>query len=154
MSKLGRFVPVAVAATLAAAAACGGDSTGNGPVAASVTGIAGDSQSGPTGATLPFPLSFVALGSNGQPAQGVHVTWSVIPSGSASFNPATSTTDASGAASTSATLGSFGGGINIHAALPGVRRRPLSVHKGVHGGADRHRDPLFRRLRARHPVLL
>jgi len=120
MSKLGRFVPVAVAATLAAAAACGGDSTGNGPVAASVTGIAGDSQSGPTGATLPFPLSFVALGSNGQPAQGVHVTWSVIPSGSASFNPATSTTDASGAASTSATLGSFGGGINIHAALPGV----------------------------------
>ncbi|SRR6266498_2596980 len=120
MSKLGRFVPVAVAATLAAAAACGGDSTGNGPVAASVTGIAGDSQSGPTGATLPFPLSFVALGSNGQPAQGVHVTWSVIPSGSASFNPATSTTDASGAASTSATLGSFVGGINIHAALPGV----------------------------------
>ena len=44
MNKLGRFVSGAVAATIAAAAACGGDSTGAGPQAASVTGIAGDSQ--------------------------------------------------------------------------------------------------------------
>src|SRR5712664_4596639 len=101
-------------------AACGGDSTGTGPQAASVTGVAGDSQSGPTGAALAFPLSLVALGSNGQPAQGLHVTWSVIPSGAASFTPATTTTDVNGLAATTATLGNFMGGINIHAAVPGV----------------------------------
>lgn len=120
MSKLGRFVPVAIAATIAAAAACGGDSTGNGPVAASVTGIAGDSQTAPTGSPLAFPLSFVALTSSGQPAQGVHVTWSATPSGSVSFLPATGTTDVNGAASTTATLGTFVGAITIHAAVSGV----------------------------------
>jgi len=105
---------------LGGVAACGGDSTGTGPQAASVTGIAGDSQTAPTGAALAFPLSFVALGSSGQPAQGVPVTWSVIPSAAASFNPATTTTDVNGVASTTATLGSFIGGITIHAAVPGV----------------------------------
>src|ERR1700704_1979292 len=102
MKQLRRFEPVAIAAVVAAAAACGGDSTGTGPQAASVTGVAGDSQTGPTGATLDFPLSFVALGSNGQPLSGVHVTWSVVPSGAASFTPATSTTDVNGTGSTTA----------------------------------------------------
>src|SRR5213593_1633482 len=119
MSKLRRFVPVPIAAMIAAAAACGG-STDAGPVAASVTGIAGDGQTATTGGALAFPLSFVALGSSGQPAQGVHVTWSATPSGGASFNPATSTTDVNGAASTTATLGAVVGDITIHAALPGV----------------------------------
>src|SRR5436309_2812749 len=120
MNRRRRFVRVAVAALLAAAAACGGDSTGTGPQAASVTGIAGDSQTAPTGSVLTFPLSFVALGSNGQPAQGVHVTWSATPSGGASFTPATETTDVNGAASTTATLGSVLGNITIHAAVSGV----------------------------------
>ncbi|HEY3221808.1 MAG TPA: hypothetical protein VGJ80_13840 [Gemmatimonadales bacterium] len=123
MKKVCRFVPIALAGAMGGAVgavACGGDSSGPGPQAASVTGVAGDSQTAPTGATLAFPLSFIALGSNGQPVQGVHVTWSVIPSGSASFNPATTVTDVNGAAATNATLGSFVGGINIHAAVPGV----------------------------------
>ncbi len=120
MNRRRRFVRVAVAALLAAAAACGGDSTGTGPQAASVTGIAGDSQTAPTGSVLTFPLSFVALASNGQPAQGVHVTWSATPSGGASFTPATETTDVNGAASTTATLGSVLGNITIHAAVSGV----------------------------------
>src|SRR6266404_7789760 len=105
MNKLRKFAPVAVAAMIAAAVACGG-STDAGPVAASVTGIAGDSQTATTGAALAFPLSLVALGANGQPAQGVHVTWSATPSAGASFTPATSTTDVNGAAATTATLGS------------------------------------------------
>src|SRR6267143_29616 len=103
MNKFRRVAPVAVAAMIAAAAACGGDSTGTGPQAASVTGVAGDSQSGPTGAALAFPLSLVALGSNGQPAQGLPATWSVIPTGAASFTPATTTTDVNGVAATTAT---------------------------------------------------
>src|SRR5437899_6385778 len=94
-----------------ALAACGGDSTGTGPQAASVTGIAGDSQTAITGAALAFPLSLVALGANGQPAQGVHVTWSATPSAGASFTPATSTTYVNGAAATNATLCSVIGNI-------------------------------------------
>jgi len=120
MNMFRRFAPVAVAAMIAAAAACGGDSTGTGPQAASVTGIAGDSQTAPLGSALTFPLSFVALGSNGQPAQGVHVTWSATPTGGATFNPATGTTDVNGAVSTTATLGTVVGSITIHAAVSGV----------------------------------
>jgi len=119
MNTLRRFAPVAIAVMIAAAAACG-SSTDAGPVAASVTGIAGDSQTATTGAALAFPLSLVALGANGQPAQGVHVTWSATPSAGASFTPATSTTDVNGAAATTATLGSVVGNITIHAAVPGV----------------------------------
>ena len=119
MRLFSRFIPVVLAGALAAIAACG-DSTGSGPQAASVTGVAGDSQTAPTGATLGFPLSLVALGSGGQPAQGVHVTWSVTPGGAALFNPPSSTTDVNGVASTTATLGSFVGSITMHAAVPGV----------------------------------
>jgi hypothetical protein len=119
MNQLRRFVPVAVAVTIAGAAACGGG-TGPGPQATSVTGVAGDGQTASTGATLAFPLSLVALGSSGQPAGGVHVTWSVLPVGAASFTPASSVTDVNGTASTIAKLGSFVGDISIHAAVPGV----------------------------------
>ena len=70
MKLRGRFVGVALAGVVAGLAACGGDSTGVGPTAASVTGVAGDNQSAPTGATLSFPLSFIALNSSGQPARG------------------------------------------------------------------------------------
>ena len=112
--------PVLAVFVFGALAACGGDSTGTGPQAASVTGIAGDSQTAPTGAALTFPLSLVALGSSGQPLQGVHVTWTVTPTASASFSPATAATDVNGAAATNVTAGSLIGGITIHAAVPGV----------------------------------
>jgi len=119
MRLFSRFIPVVLAGALAAIAACG-DSTGTGPQAASVTGVAGDSQTAATGATLAFPLSLVALDASGQPAQGVHVTWSATPGGGASFTPASTTTDVNGVASTTARLGSVVGSITIHAAVPGV----------------------------------
>jgi len=119
MNTLRRFAPAAIAAMMAAAAACG-SSTDSGPQAASVTGVAGDSQTATTGAALAFPLSLVALGSNGQPAHGVHVTWSATPSAGATFSPVSTTTDVNGAASTTATLGSVVGSITIHAAVAGV----------------------------------
>jgi len=119
MRLFSRFIPVVLAGALAAIAACG-DSTGSGPQAASVTGVAGDSQTANTGATLAFPLSFVTLNSSGQPASGVHVTWSAVPSGGATFTPATTTTDVNGVASTAARLGGVVGDITIHAAVPGV----------------------------------
>lgn len=119
MTSFGRFVPIALAAVVGAASGCG-NGTGPGVKAASVTGVAGDNQTGPTGALLTFPLSLVALGSGGQPVQGVQVAWSVTPAGSATFNPLTSTTDASGSAVTNVTTGTFIGAISIHAAVPGV----------------------------------
>ncbi|HEV8382416.1 MAG TPA: hypothetical protein VGQ29_12560 [Gemmatimonadales bacterium] len=119
MTTLGRFVPVSLAALLGSAA-CGGDGTGPGPKAASVTGIAGDNQTAPTGGALSFPLSLVALGSGGQPVQGVQVTWSVTPSSGAIFSAPTSTTDVNGTASTNVTAGTFIGNITIHAAVTGV----------------------------------
>src|SRR5216117_3398535 len=121
MRLFSRFIPVALAlaGALAAIAACG-DSAGPGPQAASITGVAGDSQTAPTGATLAFPLSLVALNSTGQPAQGVHVTWTVTPAGGATFNPATSLSDAGGLASTIVTAGTTAQQITIQASVPGV----------------------------------
>ena len=69
---------LALLGLLVGALACG-DSSGPGPRATSVTGVAGDSQAAPTGAALAFPLSLVALGSNGQPVQGLNVPWTVTP---------------------------------------------------------------------------
>lgn len=119
MHLRGRFVGVALASMIGGAAACGGDSTGPGASAASVTGVAGDNQTAPTGATL-VPLSFTALNSSGQPAQGVHVTWSVSPSGAVSFSPRDSTTDASGSTSTTVTTTSVVGNVTISAKVTGV----------------------------------
>src|SRR5438034_10254746 len=119
MRLFSRFSPVALVGALAVIAACG-DSAGPGPQAASVTGVAGDSQTAATGATLAFPLSLVALNSAGQPAQGVRVTWSASPAGAVSFSPAAGTTDANGAASTTVTAGVSVGSITISAAVTGV----------------------------------
>ena len=110
---------------VATALACG-DSSGPGPSAASVTGVAGDSQVVLLGATAPVPLSFVALNSSGQPVQGVAVNWTVRPAGAATFNPVSSNTDASGAASTVVTVGNVDGDLTIRANLSGVS--PVVYH--------------------------
>jgi hypothetical protein len=113
---------------LVVAVACG-DSSGPGPQAASVTGIAGDNQSAARGTLLPFPLSFTALGANGQPIQGVSVSWSVTPSGAATFSAPTSQTDVNGVASTNVTLGSTLGSVTIQAAVTGVA--PVVYHATI-----------------------
>ena len=107
-------------------AACG-NSSGPGPQAASVTGIAGDSQVAPTGAALAFPLSLVTLGSNGQPVQGVNVTWSVAPVTGATFAPKASPSDVNGVASTNVTLGATVADLVITATVPGVP--PILFHE-------------------------
>lgn len=114
---------------LVTALACG-DSSGPGKSAASVTGIAGDSQAAPSGAQLAFPLTFTALGSDGLPIEGVHVQWSVSPVGRASFSPPSSTTNANGVVSTNVTLGATPGAITIQAAVTGVST-PVVYHATV-----------------------
>lgn len=100
--------------------ACGGDSTGPGTRAASVTGFAGDSQIAPTGAAFDFPVSFVTLDGNGQPVEGVHVAWTVTPAGAATLNPPTSVSDANGQVSTAVTAGSVAQVITINAVVTGI----------------------------------
>jgi hypothetical protein len=125
MTSPSRFLPVLVAGAIILAVACGGgDATG--PSAASVTGIAGDSQVAPTGTPLAFPLSFVVLGASGQPLQGVTVNWTVTPTGGATFAPASSTTNAQGTDSTNVMLGGTVGDVVIRANVPGIQ--PVVFH--------------------------
>jgi len=107
--------------------ACGGDSSG--PGAASVTGVAGDNQSAPKGTSLPAPLSFTALGSDGLPIEGVTVTWSATPAGAAAFSPTSGPTAANGIASTIVVLGTTLGPITMQASLNGVS--PVVFHATV-----------------------
>lgn len=107
--------------------ACGSDSSG--PSAASVTGIAGDNQSASKGQSLPLPLSFTALGSDGLPIEGITVTWSAIPSGAATFAPNSGPTNANGIASTTVVVGTTVGTITMQASLNGVS--PVVYHATV-----------------------
>ena len=107
--------------------ACGSDSSG--PSAASVTGVAGDNQTAPKGASLPSPLSFTALGSEGLPIEGVTVTWSATPAGAAAFAPTSGPTNANGIASANVVLGTTLGVITMQASLAGVS--PVTFHATV-----------------------
>ena len=120
----GMFLTFTAAAAIAAG--CGGDSSGPGNGAASITGQAGDSQIGPTGAPLDVPLSFVVLGSGGTPLQGVTVNWTV-QSGSAFLTPTISTTNASGVAATTVTLGGVIGEVEIRGTVAGLAQ-PVTFH--------------------------
>jgi hypothetical protein len=108
--------------------ACGDSSGPTGPKAASVTGIAGDSQVAPTGVALDFPLTMTLLGSNGQPVQGVSVTWSAVPANGALFSPQPSVSDVNGVVTTNVTMGSVEDTIVINATVPGVAQ-PVVFHE-------------------------
>lgn len=128
MKTLPCCVALALAGVAVGAVACGGDSSGPaGPQAASVTGIAGDSQIGPTQQRLDFPLSLTLLSSNGQPVQGVTVTWAATPSNGATLNPPSSVSDVNGVTSTEVTFGSVQDTILISATVPGIQQ-PIIFH--------------------------
>jgi hypothetical protein len=104
---------------------CAEHSSGPRSAPTSVAGVAGDSQIGPMGAQLQYPLSFVLLDAEGAPFQGATVTWTV-QSGTASLSPPTSTSNASGTASTTVTLGALEGEVVIRATTPGIQ--PVTFH--------------------------
>lgn len=129
MKALSCCVAFALAGVAVAVVACSdSNSPPSGPQAASVTGIAGDSQVGATSHPLDFPLALTTLGSNGQPVQGVAVSWSATPSNGAAFNPQTSPSDVNGIASTVVTLGAVEDTIVITATIPGVQQ-PVVFHE-------------------------
>lgn len=106
-----------IAAAIMVNACGGGKSSGPGR---SVSGLAGNDQTGPTGGQLAAPLRFVIVTGTGTPVSGVNVAWSAAPPGSATFAPATSTSDASGAVSTVVTLGAHEGAIQMRGTASGL----------------------------------
>ena len=121
MRSLSRLVPVAIAGMLGA---CGGGDSATGPKAGSVTGIAGDNATAPTGGTL--PVSFVVLGADGFPLSGAKVAWTVSPTSAAAVTPTAVTTDATGAAATTVNVGSTQGAFTVSGKVNGVD--PVAFH--------------------------
>jgi hypothetical protein len=80
--------------------------------------VSGNGQTGVSQTVLPAPLVVQALDANGNPIAGLAVTWAVA-SGGGTVTPGTSTTDASGKASTTLALGP-GGGTNTVTATAGT----------------------------------
>ncbi|MGH7567794.1 MAG: Ig-like domain-containing protein [Gemmatimonadales bacterium] len=78
------------------------NATVGGATQMTITG--GQNQTDTVGQTLPTPLSVRVADQFNNPVQGVQISWSVIDGGG-SVNPGASTTDASGIATTSWTLG-------------------------------------------------
>src|ERR1041385_2041822 len=112
------------ASLLVLLSACGGGGTGpaSGPVV-SKADPSGDDQAGRSGAVLPAPLR-VIITDGGKPVAGTAVTWQVL-SGGGSVSPATGSSDASGIAATTVTLGATPGEMNLRADAAGAAGGPL-----------------------------
>ena len=104
--------------------ACGGGGTGpaTGPVV-SKADPSGDGQAGRAGAVLPGPLRVIVT-DGGKPVAGTAVTWQVV-SGGGSVSPATGSSDASGIATATVTLGSAAGEMKLRANAAGAAGGPL-----------------------------
>ena len=81
--------------------------------------ISGDNQTGQTGITLPLPLVVEVRDVNGDPVEGVTITFAVT-AGGGSVNPETAQTDASGRAWTRLTPGDTAGTNTVRASVAGI----------------------------------
>jgi len=97
-----------------AALACGGDGDGGTnppPRVPTTVNQAGNNQAGVAGAALAAPISVTVLDQDGDPMSGVSVTFAVT-AGGGSLGAPNATTNASGVASTTWTLGTTAGSNN------------------------------------------
>lgn len=113
-----RIHHIALAAAVLAGAACSSPptmtSSTTGPYAIAV--FNGSGQTASASATLVTPLTVVVTGASGVPASEILITWTIV-SGGGTVLPATSTTDASGHASTVFTLGATVGAQSVRAVV-------------------------------------
>jgi hypothetical protein len=84
----------------------------------------GDNQSGAVGSTLPVPLSVKVTDGNNNPVTNVTVTWTATDGGSVSAP--TSSTNSSGIAQVSRTLGLLPGSYGTTAAVSGLSGSPVT----------------------------
>ncbi len=89
-----------------AALACGGDSTQPPGPPSDLVKSGGDGQSWYFHNPLPTPLSVTAVDLDGRAVPGVVVTWSLVPGSTGAVSPLQSTTNASGVATTTDSIGS------------------------------------------------
>jgi plastocyanin len=93
----------------------------------------GDAQNGTVGQPLATPLQ-VLVTESGTPSSGNTVTWSTtVPGGS--LDPASTSTDANGIASSSWTLGTVSGSQSARAALSGATGSPVTFTATAAPGA-------------------
>jgi len=95
--------------------------------AVSIVSAGGDNQTGPTGTPLGNPIKVKVADQFGNGTSGVSVTWQST-SDSASVNPASSMSDATGIAQTVVTLGDTAGPITITATKAGLTGSPITFH--------------------------
>ena len=93
--------------------------TGTPGPAAALAVASGDQQTGQIGTALANPLVVVARDANGNPVQGVPVSFAVAAGGGA-LSAASATTDAQGQAATRLTLGPAAGQNRVGATSPGL----------------------------------
>ena len=111
-----------IAAALAIlAAACGGSTepSGSSNGASQIQIVSGNGQVQLVGQALPSPLVVKVINGSGTAVQGATVTFTVA-SGSATVSPASTSTDATGQAKTTVTLGSSPGNVQINATVGGT----------------------------------
>lgn len=93
--------------------------------AANLSKVSGDAQTGVVNTMLTDPLVSRVTDQFNNPVSGTGVTWQVT-GGTATVNPASSTTGATGQAQTIVTLGGTAGAITIQAVSTGLSGSPLS----------------------------
>jgi len=105
-------------------AGCGGDTTGPDPQDPALSSVSGNNQSATPGQAL-ANLLVVLMAQDGSGVSGKTVSWTVS-TGGGSVNPASSTTDNSGMASTQWTLGPDAGPNSVQASGSGVTGSPVT----------------------------
>lgn len=120
-----------------ALAACGGDTTEPEPGNPTMASVSGDAQTADVGEELTDPL-VVRITQDGAALSGRTVTWSVT-AGGGSVDPTSSTTDGSGNASTTWTLGPSEGANTVQASSSGVTGSPVTFQAT---GEDNAAPPL------------
>jgi len=128
-----RFRPIHAAAFLVAACSSNSPTNTNTPTPAAIAVFTGNNQTSVAGAALFTPLSVRVTDAAGAPVAGVVVTWSVT-SGGGSVNPATSTTDSTGRASSVLTLGTTVGVQSARASVAAVSTSASFVATAVASG--------------------
>ena len=122
-----------LAGTLAAASfTCGGDTASPNGEPAALEAVSGNGQVGLAGQMLPDPLVVLVKDGQGQPVQGVGVTWSASDGGS--VTPSSATTGSDGRASVQWTLGQPPGQETATAAVPGLSPVQFTAMAGAGSG--------------------
>jgi hypothetical protein len=105
------------------------------PSASTIAVSSGNSQTAVAGTVLSTPLTVLVTGSNGKPFSGAVINWTVA-SGGGSLSSASSTTSATGLASTTLTLGKTAGSNTVKATINGTTTSVTFTETGSVGAAS------------------